>query len=55
MQGQIAGTHLNVSLLVLVLALVTGIVCLVSLGRAPAGHPRSPEDIRDAGEGERQP
>lgn len=34
MQGQIAGTHLNFSLLAMVLALLTGITCMVCLGRA---------------------
>jgi hypothetical protein len=34
MQGQVAGTHLNALLLAMVLALLTGIICLVCLGRA---------------------
>jgi hypothetical protein len=34
MQGQVAGTHLNALLLAMVLALLTGIISLVCLGRA---------------------
>ena len=34
MQGQIAGTHLNALLIAMALAFLTGIVCIVCLGRA---------------------
>lgn len=41
MQGQIAGTHLNFSLLIMGLALLTLIVCVVCLGRALGSLTRS--------------